>query len=81
MQSRNFSEVHKPIKVGNHVWIGAGAIVLQGVEVGDGAVLAAGAVVVDDVPPYTIVGGVPAKKIGERVRDLDYKCLTANIFM
>ena len=81
VQSRNFSEVHKPIKVGNHVWIGAGAIVLQGVEVGDGAVLAAGAVVVDDVPPYTIVGGVPAKKIGERVRDLDYKCLTANIFM
>lgn len=79
--SHNFSEIHKPIKVGNHVWIGAGAIVLQGVEVGDGAVVAAGAVVVDDVQPYTIVGGVPAKKIGERVRDLDYKCHTTNIFM
>ncbi len=52
--------------IGNDVWIGHGVIVLPGVKVGDGAVLAAGAVVTKDVPPYTIVGGVPAKIIRER---------------
>lgn len=52
--------------IGNDVWIGHGVIVLPGVKVGDGAVLAAGAVVTKDVPPYTIVGGVPAKVIRER---------------
>lgn len=52
--------------IGHDVWIGHGAIVLPGVKVGDGAVLAAGAVVTKDVPPYTIVGGVPAKIIRER---------------
>ena len=81
MQSKEFSEIRKPIKIGDYVWIGAGATVLQGVEVGDGAVVAAGAVVVDDVPPFTIVGGVPAKKIGDRTKNLNYKCQTTNIFM
>ncbi|MCZ7467796.1 acetyltransferase [Agrobacterium sp. O3.4] len=52
--------------IGNDVWIGHGVIVLPGVRVGDGAVLAAGAVVTKDVPSYTIVGGVPAKIIRER---------------
>lgn len=52
--------------IGNDVWIGHGVIVLPGVKIGDGAVLAAGAVVTKDVPPYTIVGGVPAKIIRER---------------
>ncbi|MQB08939.1 acetyltransferase [Agrobacterium sp. ICMP 6402] len=54
------------VVIGNDVWIGHGVIVLPGVKVGDGAVLAAGAVVTKDVPPYTIVGGVPAKVIRER---------------
>lgn len=49
--------------IGNDVWIGANAVVLRGVHVGDGAVLAAGAIVNKDVPPYAIVGGVPAKVI------------------
>ncbi len=49
--------------IGNDVWIGHAAIVLPGVTVGDGAVIAAGAVVSKDVAPYTIVGGVPAKTI------------------
>lgn len=52
-----------PIRIGNNVWIGAHATVLSGVTVGDHAVVAAGAVVVKDVPAYTVVGGVPAKII------------------
>lgn len=51
----------KPIVVKDKVWIGAGAIILQGVTIGEGAVIAAGAVVHKDVPDYTVVGGVPAK--------------------
>ena len=52
--------------VGNDVWIGANAIILAGVKIGDGAVIAAGAVVTKDVEPYSIVGGVPAKEIRKR---------------
>ncbi len=81
VKSHEFAESHAPIKIGDHVWIGAGAIVLKGVEIGEGAVVAAGAVVTRNVHPFTIVGGIPAKKIGERVRELDYKCYTTNIFM
>ncbi|WP_312241593.1 DapH/DapD/GlmU-related protein [Pantoea sp.] len=54
------------VVIGNDVWIGHGVIVLPGVRVGDGAVLAAGAVVTKDVAPYTLVGGVPAKPIRAR---------------
>lgn len=52
-----------PIHIGKRVWIGANATILPGVKIGDGAVIAAGAVVAKDVPENTIVGGVPAKKI------------------
>lgn len=52
-----------PVKIGNDVWIGAHATILPGVTVGDGAVIAAGAVVTKDVPENTVVGGVPAKII------------------
>ncbi|MBS1751529.1 MAG: CatB-related O-acetyltransferase [Bacteroidetes bacterium] len=58
----NFQE-YKQIQIGNDVWIGARAIILDGVVVGNGAVIAAGAVVTKDVPPFAIVGGVPAKII------------------
>jgi acetyltransferase-like isoleucine patch superfamily enzyme len=53
-------------RVGNDVWIGARAIILDGVTVGDGAIIAANAVVTKDVQPYTIVGGVPAKLLRRR---------------
>ncbi|WP_281287416.1 CatB-related O-acetyltransferase [Aliirhizobium smilacinae] len=53
--------------IGNDVWIGTNAVVLQGVKIGDGAVIAAGAVVTRDVPPYAVVGGVPAKLIRYRM--------------
>lgn len=52
--------------IGNDVWIGHGAIVLTGLRIGDGAVIAAGAVVSRDVAPYSVVGGVPAHPIRER---------------
>jgi acetyltransferase-like isoleucine patch superfamily enzyme len=52
-----------PIIIGNNVWIGAHATVLPGVSIGENAVIAAGAVVTKDVPPNTVVGGVPAKVI------------------
>ncbi len=56
----------RDILVGNDVWIGANAVILAGVAVGDRAIVAAGAVVTRDVPPNTIVGGVPARIIGHR---------------
>ncbi len=54
------------IVIGNDVWIGYEAIILSGVTIGDGAIIASRAVVTEDVPPYTIVGGVPAKAIRKR---------------
>ena len=55
-----------PVTIGNDVWIGANALILDGVRVGDGAIIAAGAVVAKDVPSYAVVGGVPAKVIKYR---------------
>lgn len=51
----------RPVKIGSDVWIGRRAIILPGVEIGDGAVIGAGAVVTKNVPPYAVVGGSPAK--------------------
>ncbi len=58
-----------PITIGKNVWIGANATVLQGVTIGDDAVVAAGAVVTKDVPARTVVGGVPAKVIRQITED------------
>jgi maltose O-acetyltransferase len=58
-------EYAKPIKIGNDVWIGGGAIIYPGVSIGDGAVIAAGAIVNKDVPANVVVGGNPAKIIKE----------------
>ncbi|MBE5883522.1 MAG: CatB-related O-acetyltransferase [Lachnospiraceae bacterium] len=57
------------VVIGNDVWIGTGAQILLGVKIGDGAIVAAGSVVTKDVPPYTVVGGVPAKVIKRRFSD------------
>lgn len=54
------------IVIGNDVWIGYEAVIMTGVHIGDGAIIAARAVVTKDVPPYTIVGGTPAKEIRKR---------------
>ena len=63
------------IVIGNDVWIGYDAVILAGVTVGDGAVIGARAMVTKDVPPYTIVGGVPARPIRKRFPDETVKAL------
>lgn len=60
---------HGNIEIGNDVWIGYEAVILSGVSIGDGAIIGTRAVVTKDVPPYTIVGGVPAKPIRKRFDD------------
>lgn len=70
--SPSFADKGGDVIIGDRVWIGYGALVLPGVEIGEGAVVAAGAVVTKHVDPFTIVGGNPARVIGERTRSLDY---------
>lgn len=57
------------IVIGNDVWIGYEAVIMSGVTIGDGAIIGTRAVVTKDIPPYTIVGGVPAKPIRKRFAD------------
>ena len=57
------------IVIGNDVWIGYEAVILSGVTIGDGAIVASRAVVTGDIPPYTIVGGIPARTIRRRFSD------------
>jgi acetyltransferase-like isoleucine patch superfamily enzyme len=70
--SPNFAQVGKQIIIEDYVWICSRAIILPGVTIGKGAVVAAGAVVSRDVEPYTVVGGVPAKPIAKRNNNLSY---------
>ncbi len=63
------------IVIGNDVWIGYETVILSGVTIGDGAIIGSRAVVTKDVPPYTIVGGVPAKTIRKRFSDDDIEAL------
>ncbi|MDX6350702.1 MAG: virginiamycin acetyltransferase [Streptomyces sp.] len=59
----------RPVHIGDDVWIGYGAVVLSGLSIGRGAVVAAGAVVTSDVDPYDIVAGNPARRVGRRFED------------
>lgn len=59
-------EDDEPVHIGNDVWIGTNVTILKGVNIGDGAIVAAGALVNKDVPPYAIVGGLPAKVLKYR---------------
>lgn len=63
----------RPITIGDRVWIGSNAIILTGVNIGEGAVVCAGCVVTKDVDPYAVVAGIPARKVNERPRDLRYE--------
>ena len=66
MGRRKHLSVAKPVTIGNDVWIGGNVTILPGVTIGNNVIVAAGAVVTKDVPPYTIVGGLPARTIRRR---------------
>jgi maltose O-acetyltransferase len=72
-QSPDFADQGGDVTIGDHVWIAYRAIILPGVNIGDGAVVAAGAVVTKDVAPYTIVAGIPARCVGKRSASLTYQ--------
>ena len=65
MMEQGFEE-ERPVVIGNDVWIGDRVTILPGVQIGDGCIIAAGAVVTSDIPAYTIAAGVPARVIKER---------------
>jgi acetyltransferase-like isoleucine patch superfamily enzyme len=71
-QDPDFAARIAPVVVGDRAWLSFRSTVLPGVTIGEGAVVAANAVVTKDVAPFTIVAGTPAKVIGERTRDLRY---------
>jgi acetyltransferase-like isoleucine patch superfamily enzyme len=73
IDSPSFEAAGGPVVIEDYVYIGPRAIILPNVRIGYGAVVAAGAVVAKDVPPYAVVGGVPAQFIRERNHDLDYR--------
>jgi len=74
INSEGFKAISAPVTIEDYVFIGPRAIILPGVTINKGAVVAAGAVVTRDVPEFTIVGGVPAKEIGQRAsKNLSYK--------
>ena len=66
----------KPVTIGNDVWIGVNAVILRGVKIGNGAVIASGAVVNRDVPDFAVVGGVPSKVIKYRFSESMIKKIT-----
>jgi len=68
-----FGDVGGAVNIGDHAWISCRSIILPGVTIGEGAVVAAGSTVTKDVAPYTVVGGVPAKRIADRPHNIDYK--------
>jgi maltose O-acetyltransferase len=81
INSEDFHATLGEVIIGDYVFIGPRAIILPGVKIGKGAIVAAGAVVTKDVDDYTIVGGVPAVVIGERkLKDLHYKLGRARLF-
>lgn len=81
LNSEKFEAILEPVKIGDYVFIGPRAIIMPGVKIGKGAVVAGGAVVTKDVEPFTIVGGVPAKLIGERKnKNPNYKLGRARLF-
>lgn len=71
-QSPDFAYVDAPVRIEDYAWISFRATILPGVTIGEGAVVAACALVTKDVEPYTMVAGVPARAIGTRTRDLRY---------
>ncbi|QDG68083.1 acyltransferase [Pseudarthrobacter sp. NIBRBAC000502772] len=71
-KSADFTYVENSVSIGDRAWIGPRAVLLPGAVIGEGAVIAAGSIVRGTIPPYTLVGGVPAKFISKRPQDLHY---------
>ncbi len=65
--------VNKPVEIEDNVWIGCHVVILKGVTIGKGSLIAAGSVVTKDIPPYSIAAGVPAKVIGKANPDINYQ--------
>lgn len=81
LENEQFKAIYGKVEIGDYVFVGPRAIILPGVKIGKGAVIAAGAVVTKDVENYKIVGGVPAKVIGERKnKKLNYRLGRARLF-
>ena len=81
INSDGFDPIEEPVEIEDYVFIGPRAIILPGVKIGKGAVVGAGAVVTKNVDPFKIVGGVPAKEIGERkYKNPNYKLGRARLF-
>lgn len=79
--SEDFAPISAPVVISDYVFIGPRAIILPGVTIGRGAVIGAGAVVTKDIPEFTVVGGVPAIKIGERkIKEPHYILGRARLF-
>jgi len=77
----DFKAIEKPVEIGDYVFIGPRSIILPGINIGKGAIIAAGAIVTKDVAPNEIVGGVPAKKIRDRkLKDYHYQLGRARLF-
>ncbi len=78
--NHDYNDIHfcgkgAPVSIGDYAWICSRSIVMPGVNIGEGAVVASGAIVTKDVPPYAVVAGVPARVISERKHlDYDYGC-------
>lgn len=75
INSVDFKYISKKVKIEDYVWIGTGAMIMPGIKLGKGSVVAAGSIVTKNVEPYTVVGGVPAKFIKEREKKLNYECI------
>ncbi|MBI2008292.1 acyltransferase [Candidatus Amesbacteria bacterium] len=81
INSDDFHATSAPVSISDYVFIGPRAIILPGVKIGKGAIIGAGAVVTKDIPDFAIVGGIPAKVIGERAnKDPKYKLGRARLF-
>jgi acetyltransferase-like isoleucine patch superfamily enzyme len=80
-QDPDFASAGGPVVVEDRAWLSFRATILPGVRIGEGAVVAANATVTADVEPFTIVGGTPASRIGERQRDLRYELGSTHHFI
>ncbi len=81
INSKTFKAINAPVEVGDYVFIGPRVTILPGVKIGRGAIVAAGSVVIKDVDPSTLVGGVPAKYIKDReLKEYDYKLGRPKLF-